>query len=201
MRRKFHTLRVSSSEGKAFSLSRQPLHCFYHPIIAGKRAGRAAAPTRKIGGASRPSSGHPKGWPPSPRGRLFCAPPSGFRKVGRLHPLSQSFGLTAPPTRREPLAVHHPSPYRPSSGHSVATFPQGKASLRRVGTLLHRPTVHPLRLPLRAASFPSRGSLSSEVPGWFLGGKTPLCRIVPRTANRNYYDCRWRFLSDRYAVD
>ena len=34
------------------------------------RAGHAAAPTRKIDTAYRPSSGHPKGWPPSPRGRL-----------------------------------------------------------------------------------------------------------------------------------
>ena len=44
------------------------------------------------------------------------------------------------------------------SGLSRTTFPQGKAFLRRVGTLLQHPTVHPLR-PLRCHLPLHRGAL------------------------------------------
>ena len=85
----------------------------------------------------RPTSGHPQGWPPSPQGEGFFASPflrmkfSGrgmppplqchavrYSGSQRLHPLSQSFGLTAPPTQgNQRHAVRF---YRPTSGH-----PQG----------------------------------------------------------------------------
>ena len=109
-------------QGKAFlrrvgTLLHRPT---VHPLSHGLRHDSSpytGEPYSEHPTAYRPSSGHPKGWPPSPRGRLFCAPPSGFRKVGRLHPLSQSFGLTAPPTRREPL-----------DGASARSLPRRKIS-------------------------------------------------------------------------
>ena len=63
-------------------------------------------------------------------------------------PQGEGFGLCEPlaPTAPHPAGIMIP-----------ATFPQGKASLRRVGTLLPRPTVHPLSLPLQAASSPYTG--------------------------------------------
>ena len=67
-----------------------------------KRAGHAAAPTRNY---ELPTAPHPAALrPPSPRGRLFFSSPLGIQEVEDYTPLSQSFGLTAPPTRREPYS-------------------------------------------------------------------------------------------------
>ena len=101
------------------------------PAYGTRRAGHAAAPTNEIGGASRPSSVMAYAMTPSPRGRL--AP----RRFLRME--LKRAGHAAAPTRKIACA------YRPSSGRFAATFPQGKAFLRRVGTLLRRPTVPPLR--------------------------------------------------------
>ena len=59
-------------------------------------------------------------------------------------PQGEGFGLCEPlaPTAPHPAGIMIP-----------ATFPQGKAS----GTLLPRPTVHPLSLPLQADSSPYTG--------------------------------------------
>ena len=51
-------------------------------------------------------------------------------------PQGEGFGLCKPAT---PTAPH------PSRAKARATFPQGKAALRRVGSLPQNPTVHPLR--------------------------------------------------------
>ena len=64
------------------------------------------------------------------------------------------------PLRGRQEIVQTVSPYRPSSGPFGATFPQGKASLRRVGTLLRRPTIHPLSLPAGQTAPPTQGSLT-----------------------------------------
>ena len=49
------------------------------------------------------------------------------------------------------------------SGLSRTTFPQGKASLKRVGTFLRRPTVHPLSHTSRCDSSPDTlGALLRE---------------------------------------
>ena len=40
--------------------------------------------------------------------------------------------------------------------------------------------------------FPWRGRLPSEGPSRLLRVKAPLCRVVPRAANRNEQDCRWQ---------
>ena len=76
----------------------------------------------------RPTSVLAYAKPPSPQGEGF----------GRCKPSA--------PTAPHPAGIMIP-----------ATFPQGKASLRRVGTLLQPPTVHPLSLPLQADSSPYTG--------------------------------------------
>ena len=67
-------------------------------------------------------------------------------------PQGEGFGLCEPlaPTAPHPAGIMIPT-----------TFPQGKASLKRVGTLLQPPTVHPLRhlrchLPLHAVRLTPR---------------------------------------------
>ena len=72
-----------------------------------ERAGHAAAPTRKIEGAYRPSSVMASAMPPSPRGRLFFASLGGFQEV-KDHTPSVTFGDSSPYTgeptpRRENL--------------------------------------------------------------------------------------------------
>ncbi len=86
---------------------------------------------------------------PSPQGEGFSLKP--------LPPTSND--RTLPPSPAPPVSAHRirraghaaapthkfDSPYRPSSGPFGATFPQGKANPRQVGSLLQSPTVHPLR--------------------------------------------------------
>ena len=45
---------------------------------------------------------------------------------------------------------------------------------------------------LLSKGFPWRGRLPSEGPSRLLRVKAPLCRVVPRAANRNEHDCRWQ---------
>ena len=75
-------------------------------------------------------------------------------------PQGEGFGLCKPAT---PTAPH------PSRAKARATFPQGKAALRRVGSLLQNPTVHPLRhlrwhLPLHAGRQRPAGGISIPRP-------------------------------------
>ena len=61
------------AQGSLFLCSVSPYVDFYRAVIASKRAGRAAAPTRKIDTASRPSSGHFVAT--FPQGKAFFPPP------------------------------------------------------------------------------------------------------------------------------
>ena len=61
------------AQGSLFLCSVSPYVDFYRAVIASKRAGRAAAPTRKIDTASRPSSGHFVAT--FPKGKAFFPPP------------------------------------------------------------------------------------------------------------------------------
>ena len=93
----------------------------------------------------RPTSVSPDGLPPCSSGMTATGSHVDFYSLRGAQPQGEGFGLCEPlaPTAPHPAGIMIP-----------ATFPQGKASLRRVGTLLQPPTVHPLSLPLQADSSP-----------------------------------------------
>ena len=62
------------AQGSLFLCSVSPYVDFYRAVIASKRAGRAAAPTRKIDTASRPSSGHFVATFPQGKAFFFATP-------------------------------------------------------------------------------------------------------------------------------
>ena len=98
------------------------------------------------GNMLRPTSVSPDGLPPCSSGMTATGSHVHFYSLRGAQPQGEGFGLCKPlaPTAPHPAGIMIP-----------ATFPQGKASLKRVGTLLQPPTVHPLRhlrchLPLHA---------------------------------------------------
>ena len=106
--------------------------------------------------------------PPSPQGEGFSLKPLSPTSNDRTLPPSPASPVSAYRIRRagHAAAPTHKldSPYRPSSGPFGATFPQGKANPRQVGSLLQSPTVHPLRhlrchLPLHAGRQRSAGRI------------------------------------------
>ena len=89
---------------------------------------------------------------PSPQGEGFSLKPLSPTSNDRTPPSSEG-GKASPVSAYRIRRAGHAaapthkldSPYRPSSGPFGATFPQGKANPRQVGSLLQSPTVHPLR--------------------------------------------------------
>ena len=81
-----------------------------------------------------PTSVSPDGLPPCSSGMTATGSHAYFYSLRGAQPQGEGFGRCC-----------IDSPYRPSSGPFGATFPQGKANPRQVGSLLQSPTVHPLR--------------------------------------------------------
>ena len=124
-----------------------------------KRAGHAAAPTNKIGGASRPSSVMAYAMPPSPRGRLtlrrfLCMK---FVRIGACRrPYTQNRKCVPPLIR--PLRGHLP----PGEGES----PKGRHPYLQGRAFFVPPP--PLSLPFTFPPFP--GIMIPEPP--FFYGKS-----------------------------
>ena len=101
------------------------------------------------------------------RGSLFSVPSA----PAAIFPLNNS--CQAGGACRRPY-IHRRYCLPPLIRHGLrhATFPQGKAILRRVGTLLRHPTVHPLSRPWRQRS---RGmtATGSHVDSYSLRGAQP----------------------------
>ena len=117
----------------------------------------------------------------SPQGEGFSLKPLSPTSNDRTLPPSPASPVSAYRIRRAGHAAapthKFDSPYRPSSGPFGATFPQGKANPRQIGSLLQSPTVHPLRAtqvwptsPLHAGRQRSAGRIY-EITG---SGVSPL---------------------------
>ena len=123
---------------------------------------------------------------PSPQGEGFSLKPLSPTSNDRTLPPSPASPVSAYRIRRAGHAaapIHKfDSPYRPSSGPFVATFPQGKANPRQVGSLLQSPTVHPLRA---TQVWPT----SPYTPG----GSAPLGGYTKSPA-AGFPRCRWSFI-------
>ena len=107
--------------------------------------------------------------PPSPQGEGFSLKPLSPTSNDRTLPPSPASPVSAYRIRRagHAAAPTHKldSPYRPSSGPFGATFPQGKANPRQVGSLLQSPTVHPLRATQAWPTSPYTGEANAS-PVW-----------------------------------
>ena len=90
----------------------------------------------------------PKGQPP---------PPTQGRQTPRRKFFRNSCGRGMPPPLHSKMIL--PTAPHPSRAKARATFPQGKASLRRVGTLLRHPIVHPLSQSFGLTAPPAQESL------------------------------------------
>ena len=123
---------------------------------------------------------------PSPQGEGFSLKPLPPTSNDRTLPPSPASPVSAYRIRRagHAAAPTHKldSPYRPSSGPFGATFPQGKANPRQVGSLLQSPTVHPLRA---TQAWPT----SPYTPG----GSAPLGGYTKSPA-AGFPHCRWSFI-------
>ena len=60
------------------------------------------------------------------------------------------------------------------------------------GLQLHTISWPPLRGGCHAVKRDWGSVLPPEVRSWMLRVMAPLCRVVPRAANRNEHDCRWQ---------
>ena len=136
---------------------------------------------------------------PSPQGEGFSLKPLSPTSNDRTLPPSPAMPVTPPSSeggKASPVSAYRirraghaaapthkfDSPYRPSSGPFGATFPQGKANPRQIGSLLQSPTVHPLRA---TQAWPT----SPYTPG----GSAPLGGYMKSPA-AGFPRCRWSFI-------
>ena len=101
-----------------------------------------------------PTSVSPDGLPPCSSGMTATGSHAYFYSLRGAQPQGEGFGRCC-----------IDSPYRPSSGPFGATFPQGKANPRQVGSLLQSPTVHPLRATQAWPTSPYTGEANAS-PVW-----------------------------------